>query len=94
VVDASPQSACGCIPSGIYQTKMLEVISSNIRVNKITKRLWWWSMNETYFFGLNTKERKWLSFPWGSKHKHSNKEIPKALLCISIVQNVFMLDNI
>jgi hypothetical protein len=50
-------------------------------------------MNETYFCDLSTKEKKWLSFPWGSKHKDSNKEIPKVLLWISLVENI-ILDNI
>jgi hypothetical protein len=47
-----------------------------------------------YICGLSTKERKWLSFSWGSKYKDSNKEIPKVLLCVSIVQNVVMLDTV
>jgi hypothetical protein len=37
MLNTSPLSACGCIPCGVYQTKMLEVISSNIQVNKMAK---------------------------------------------------------
>jgi hypothetical protein len=51
-------------------------------------------MNEIYFFGLNMEKGKRLSFPWGSKHEGSNREILKVPLCFSFVQNVVMLDNV
>jgi hypothetical protein len=73
---------------------MLEVISSNIQVNKMAKSTLEVVDDWDYLFGPNTKKGKWLSFPWGSKHKDSNREIPWVLLCISLVQNVVMLDNV